>query len=69
MTLHTLGQIVHLLSYFLLIVDARCTLQKTRMKIEDIARVSLTTRRTTKNKRHLTICNCLFGQVVINNER
>src|SRR5579871_5833102 len=35
------------------------------MKVKDITRVSLTTRRTAEKQRHLTIGNSLLGQVII----
>lgn len=43
-----------------LLAHFRSTLEETRMEIEDITRVRLTARRTTKKKRHLTIRNGLL---------
>ena len=51
-----------------LVVHLRSALEETRVKVEDITRVSLTTRRTTKEKRHLTVCNSLLGQVILDDE-
>ena len=38
------------------------------MQIEDIARICLTSRRTTQNQRHLAICDRLFREVIIYHE-
>ena len=35
------------------------------MKVEYISRISLSTRRTTEDKRHLAICHSLLGKVII----
>ena len=42
MTFHTLWQVIHLLGNLLLVVDAGCTLQQTRVQIEHITRIGLT---------------------------
>ena len=44
------------------------TLEKTRVKIEDITWVSLTTGRSSKKKGHLTVGDGLLGQIVIDDE-
>ena len=38
------------------------------MQVEDVARISFTSRRTTQQQRDLTICPSLLGQVVINDQ-
>ena len=38
------------------------------MEIEDITGVSLTTGGTTEQERHLTVSNCLLGQVIVDDE-
>ena len=43
MTLHTLWEVVHLLCNLLLVIDTCSTLKQTRVEIEDVTRVSLTT--------------------------
>merc|ERR1719343_733530 len=43
------------------------TLQKTGVEVENISGVSLTTRRTTKQQRHLTVGDGLLGQIIIEN--
>ena len=44
------------------------TLEKTRVKIEDITRVSLTTRRSSEKQRHLSVGDGLLGEIVIDDE-
>ena len=39
------------------------------MQIEDVAGVGLTTGRTTQQKRHLTVCDSLLGEIVVDDER
>ena len=51
-----------------LVVHLRSTLEETRVEVEHITRVSLATRRTTKEKRHLTVGNSLLGQIIIDNQ-
>jgi hypothetical protein len=43
------------------------TLQKTGMEVENITRVGLTTWRTTKQQRHLTVGNSLLGEIIVEN--
>ena len=45
------------------------TFEQTRVEIEDVTGVSLTTGRTTQQQRHLTVGNGLLGQIVVNDER
>ena len=51
-----------------LVVHLGSTLEETRVEVEHITRVGLTTRRTTKEKRHLTVGNSLLGQIIIDNQ-
>uniref|UniRef100_A0A182SVP3 Uncharacterized protein n=1 Tax=Anopheles maculatus TaxID=74869 RepID=A0A182SVP3_9DIPT len=44
------------------------TLQQTRMQIEHITRVGLTTWRTTQQQRHLTVGDGLLGQIVVDDQ-
>lgn len=44
------------------------TLKETGVQVEDITRVCLTTGGTTEQEGHLTVCNCLLGQVIVDNE-
>jgi hypothetical protein len=44
------------------------TLEETRVEVEDVTRVSLTTGRTTEKERHLTVGNGLLGQIIVDNE-
>mmetsp|Transcript_33747 Transcript_33747/g.51760 ORF Transcript_33747/g.51760 Transcript_33747/m.51760 type:complete len:289 (-) Transcript_33747:301-1167(-) len=48
-------------------VHLSSTFEKTRMQIKHITRVSFTTWRTTKKKRHLTVCNSLLGKIIVEN--
>ena len=43
MALHTLWEVVHLLSNLLLVVDTCSTLKQTRVEIENVTWISLTT--------------------------
>ena len=45
------------------------TFEQTRVEIEDVTGVGLTTGRTTQQQRHLTVSNGLLGQIVVNDER
>lgn len=45
------------------------TLEKTRVEVEDITGVSLTTGGTTEKEGHLTVSNGLLGKIVENDER
>ena len=51
-----------------LFVHLGSTLQETRVEVEDITRVSLTTGGTTKEQGHLTVGNSLLGQIIIDNQ-
>ena len=50
------------------LVHLGSTLEKTRVEIEDITRVSLTTRRTSEKKGHLTVGDGLLGKIVIDDK-
>ena len=50
------------------LVHLGCTLEKTRVKIEDITWVSLTTGRSSEKKGHLTVGDGLLGEIVIDDE-
>lgn len=41
------------------------TLEETRMQVEDITGVSLTTGRTTEKEGHLTVSDGLLGQIIV----
>ena len=45
------------------------TLEETRVKIEDVTRVSLTTRRSSEKEGHLSVGDGLLGEIVIDDER
>ena len=51
------------------LVQLGSTLEKTRVEVENVTGVSLTTRRTTEEKRHLTVGNSLFGKIVKDQKR
>jgi hypothetical protein len=44
------------------------TLEETRVEVENITGVSLTTGRTTEQEGHLTVCDGLLRQVIIDDE-
>jgi hypothetical protein len=44
------------------------TLEETRVEVEDITRVSLTTGRTTEKEGHLTVSNGLLGQIIVDDQ-
>ena len=44
------------------------TLEETRVKVEDITRVSLTTGGTTEEQGHLTVSDSLLGQIVVDDQ-
>lgn len=50
------------------LVELGGTLEKTRVEVEDITGVSLTTGGTTEQKRHLTVGNGLLGQIVVDDQ-
>lgn len=52
----------------MLLVHFCCSFKETRVQIKHISRISLTTRRSSQKKRHLSIGDGLFWQVVINNK-
>ena len=51
-----------------LVVHLRGTLEETRVEVEDITGVSLTTGGTTEEQGHLTVSNSLLRQVVVDDE-
>lgn len=51
-----------------LFVHLGSTLQETRVEVEDITRVSLTTGGTTKEQGHLTVGNSLLGKIVVDDQ-
>ena len=50
------------------LVHLGCALKKTRMQVEDITRVSLTTRGSSEEKGHLSVSDGLLGKIVIDDE-
>jgi hypothetical protein len=44
------------------------TLKKTRVEVEDVTGVGLTSRRTTEKERHLTVGDGLLGQIVVDDD-
>ena len=50
------------------LVHLSCTLKKTRVEIEDITRVSLTTWWSSEEERHLSISDGLLGKIVVDDE-
>jgi len=44
------------------------TLEETRMEVENITRVSLTTRRSSEEEGHLSVGNSLLGQIVVDDK-
>ena len=51
-----------------LVVHLRGTLEETRVEVEDITGVSLTTGGTTEEQGHLAVSDGLLGQVVVDDE-
>ena len=51
-----------------LVVHLRGTFKETRVEVEDITRVGLTTGGTTKEEGHLTVSNGLLGQIIVDDE-
>ena len=51
-----------------LVVHLGGTLKETRVQVEDITGVSLTTGGTTKQEGHLTVSDGLLGQVIVDDE-
>jgi hypothetical protein len=52
-----------------LVVHLGSTLEETRVEVEDITGVSLTSGGATKQERHLAVGNGLLGQIVVDDER
>ena len=50
------------------VVQLSRTLEKTRMEVEDITGVGLTTRRASEQQRHLAVGNSLLGEIVVDDE-
>ena len=61
----TFRKVVHLFGYLLLIVNLSSTFKQTWVQVEHIARISLTTWRTTQNQWNFAVSNRLFWKVVI----
>jgi hypothetical protein len=51
-----------------LLVHLRCTFEETRVEVEDITGVRLTTGRTTEKEGHLTVSHSLLGQVIVDDK-
>ena len=51
-----------------LVVHLGGTLEETRVEVEDITGVGLTTGGTTEEQRHLAVSDGLLGQVVVDDE-
>ena len=51
-----------------LLVHLGSTLQKTRVQVEDITGVGLTTGGTTEEQGHLTVSDSLLGQIVVDDQ-
>ena len=51
-----------------LLVHLRGTLKETRVKVEDVTGVGLTTGGTTEEQGHLTVGHGLLGQVIVDDE-
>ena len=50
------------------VVHLRSTLKETRVKVEDVTGVGLTTGGTTEEQGHLTVGHGLLGQVIVDDE-
>ena len=50
------------------VIHLSSTLEETRVEIEDITWVGLTTRRTSKEERHLSVGDGLLGKIVVDDE-
>ena len=50
------------------LVHLGSTLEKTRVEVEDVTRVSLTTGGTTEKEGHLTVSDSLLRQVVVDDQ-
>jgi hypothetical protein len=51
-----------------IVIHLGSTLEETRVEVEDVTRVSLTTGRTTEKEGHLTVGDSLLGQIVVDDE-
>ena len=51
-----------------LVVHLGCTLEETRVEVEDITGVGLTTGGATQQKGHLTVSDGLLGQIVVDDK-
>jgi len=50
------------------LVHLSCSFEETGVKIENITGISLTTRRSSQKKRHLSVSNSLLGKIIIDDE-
>jgi hypothetical protein len=50
------------------VVHLSCTLEETRVEIEDITGVGLTTGGSSEEERHLSVGDGLLGEIVVDNE-
>ena len=50
------------------VVHLGCTLEKTRVEIEDVSWVGLSAGGSSKQERHLSVSDGLLGQIVVDNE-
>lgn len=53
---------------FVLVGHLGCSLEETRMEIEDVSGVSLSARRSSEKKRHLSVGDGLLGEIVVDDE-
>jgi len=51
-----------------LLVHLGSTLEETRMEVEDVTGVSLTTRGTTEKEGHLTVSHGLLRQIIVDDQ-
>ena len=56
------------LFFYIFRVDTGCTLEQSGVQVEDVTRISLTTRRTAQQQGDLPVSPGLFGQVVIDDQ-
>ena len=52
----------------MVLVHLGCSLKQTRVKIEHITRVSLTTGWSSEKKGHLTVGYSLFGEIIVDDQ-
>jgi hypothetical protein len=50
------------------VVHLGCTLEETRVEIEDITGVGLTTGGTSEEEGHLSVGDCLLGEIVVDDQ-